>query len=73
MQLQSVRADARIRTWPFQKDNVVYLAGMMGVSTMIVFNEDEIRSRRLRWAIQPGPAGGPGSIKAASVHQAAAA
>lgn len=41
VQPQSVRADARIRTVPFQKDNVVYLAGMMGVSTMIVFNEDE--------------------------------
>lgn len=41
VQPQSVRADPRIRTVPFQKDNVVYLAGMMGVSTMIVFNEDE--------------------------------
>ena len=41
VQPQSVRADARIRTVPFQKDNVVYLAGMMGMSTMIVFNDDE--------------------------------
>lgn len=41
VQPQSVKADERIRTVPFQKDNIVYLAGMMGVSTMIVFNEDE--------------------------------
>lgn len=38
---QSVKTDERIRTVPFQKDNIVYLAGMMGVSTMIVFNDDE--------------------------------
>ncbi|OLP59671.1 conjugal transfer protein [Xaviernesmea oryzae] len=38
---QAVKADARIRTVPFQKDNVVTVAGMMGVSTMIVFNDDE--------------------------------
>lgn len=38
---QAVKADARIRTVPFQKDNIIYLAGMMGVSTMIVFNDDE--------------------------------
>lgn len=37
----AVKADARIRTVPFQKDNIIYLAGMMGVSTMIVFNDDE--------------------------------
>ncbi|NTA59802.1 TrbG/VirB9 family P-type conjugative transfer protein [Agrobacterium tumefaciens] len=36
-----VQADERIRTVPFQKDNIIYLAGMMGVSTMIVFHEDE--------------------------------
>lgn len=41
VQPQSVKADERIRTVPFQKDNIVYLAGMMGVSTMIVFSEDE--------------------------------
>ncbi|AYG64400.1 TrbG/VirB9 family P-type conjugative transfer protein [Rhizobium jaguaris] len=41
VQPQAVRADERIRTVPFQKDNIVYLAGMMGVSTMIVFNQDE--------------------------------
>lgn len=41
VQPQSVKADERIRTVPFQKDNIVYLAGMMGVSTMIVFNDDE--------------------------------
>ena len=38
---RAVPTDQRIRTVPFQKDNIIYLAGMMGVSTMIVFNEDE--------------------------------
>ncbi|KAA0689481.1 conjugal transfer protein [Neorhizobium sp. P12A] len=38
---QAVKADARIRTVPFQQDNIIQLAGMMGVSTMIVFNDDE--------------------------------
>ena len=38
---KSVRADERIRTVTFQKDNIIYLSGMMGVSTMVVFNEDE--------------------------------
>jgi type IV secretion system protein VirB9 len=38
---QAVKADVRIRTVPFQRDNIIYLAGMMGVSTMIVFNDDE--------------------------------
>jgi len=38
---KAVKADERIRTVPFQKDNIIYLAGMMGVSTMIVFNDDE--------------------------------
>ncbi len=37
----AVKADVRIRTVPFQKDNIIYLAGMMGVSTMIAFNDDE--------------------------------
>lgn len=41
IQPRAVKADERIRTVPFQRDNIVYLAGMMGVSTMIVFNEDE--------------------------------
>ncbi|MDR6100491.1 type IV secretion system protein VirB9 [Agrobacterium larrymoorei] len=41
IQPSSVKTDERIRTVPFQRDNIVYLAGMMGVSTMIVFNEDE--------------------------------
>ncbi|MDJ0450941.1 TrbG/VirB9 family P-type conjugative transfer protein [Methylocystis sp. JR02] len=36
-----VPADYRIRTVPFEKDNVVMLYGTMGVSTMIVFGEDE--------------------------------
>lgn len=40
-QPRSVRADERIKTVLFQKDNIVFLAGMMGVSTMIVFNDDE--------------------------------
>lgn len=38
---KSVKADARIRVVPFQENNVVYLGGMMGISTMLVFNEDE--------------------------------
>ena len=38
---KSVRADERIRTVPYQKDNIVFLSGMMGVSTMVVFNDDE--------------------------------
>ncbi|OLP55795.1 conjugal transfer protein [Rhizobium rhizosphaerae] len=41
IQPRSVKTDERIRTVPFQRDNIVYLAGMLGVSTMIVFNEDE--------------------------------
>ena len=36
-----VKADARIRTVVFDKDNVVFLAGTMGVSTMIVFDDEE--------------------------------
>jgi type IV secretion system protein VirB9 len=38
---RSVRTDPRIRTVPFQKDNVVQVLGMMGVATMIEFNADE--------------------------------
>lgn len=38
---RAVSADERIRTVPFQKDNIIQLPGMMGVSTMIVFNDDE--------------------------------
>ena len=34
-------ADTRIRTVAFEKDNVVLLAGTMGVSTMIVFDDEE--------------------------------
>jgi type IV secretion system protein VirB9 len=37
----SVKADNRIRTVSFKQDEVVFLAGTMGVSTMIVFDEDE--------------------------------
>lgn len=36
-----VAADQRIRTVTFQKDNVVFLTGTMGISTMIVFGEEE--------------------------------
>ena len=36
-----VRADQRIRTVAFQRDNVVFLTGTMGISTMTVFGEDE--------------------------------
>jgi type IV secretion system protein VirB9 len=35
------KADARIRTVVFNKDNVVFLAGAMGVSTMIVCDDEE--------------------------------
>lgn len=38
---RAVPADYRIRTVPFERDNVVMLYGTMGVSTMIVFGEDE--------------------------------
>lgn len=38
---RSVKADERIRTVTYQKDNIVFLSGMMGVSTMVVFNDDE--------------------------------
>lgn len=38
---RSVKADERIRTVTHQKDNIVFLSGMMGVSTMVVFNDDE--------------------------------
>lgn len=38
---RAVPADYRIRTVAFEKDNVVMLYGTMGVSTMIVFGEDE--------------------------------
>jgi type IV secretion system protein VirB9 len=34
------RADRRLRMVTFEKDNVVVLSGVMGVSTMIVFDED---------------------------------
>jgi type IV secretion system protein VirB9 len=37
----AVKADDRIRTVAFEKDNVVFLAGTMGVSTMIVFDDEE--------------------------------
>jgi type IV secretion system protein VirB9 len=37
----AVKADQRIRTVTYHKDNVVSLAGTLGVSTMIVFGEDE--------------------------------
>jgi type IV secretion system protein VirB9 len=38
---RAVRADARIRTVPFEHDNVVVLYGTLGVSTMIVLGDDE--------------------------------
>jgi type IV secretion system protein VirB9 len=38
---RAVKADTRIRTVVFDKDNVVFLAGTLGVSTMIVFDDDE--------------------------------
>jgi type IV secretion system protein VirB9 len=36
-----VRQDARIRTVSFQMDNVVVIDGALGVSTMIMFGDDE--------------------------------
>lgn len=41
VQPRAVREDKRIRTVAFKKDEVVYLSGTMGVSTMVVFDEDE--------------------------------
>ena len=38
---RSVPADHRIRTVRSKDDNVVFLTGTMGVSTMIVFGDDE--------------------------------
>nr|AJW30007.1 type IV secretion protein VirB9 [Ochrobactrum sp. LM19] len=38
---RAVNNDERIRTVPYQKDNIVQFPGMMGVSSMIVFNDDE--------------------------------
>lgn len=38
---RAVIQDSRIRTVPFQKDNVVVVQGALGVSTMIVLGEDE--------------------------------
>jgi type IV secretion system protein VirB9 len=38
---RALKADERIRTVAFEKDNVVFLAGTMGVSTMIVFDDEE--------------------------------
>lgn len=37
----ALKADERIRSVVFEKDNVVFLAGVMGVSTMIVFDDEE--------------------------------
>lgn len=37
---KSVKADQRIKTTVFDKDNVVVLHGTMGVSTMIMFDEE---------------------------------
>ena len=36
-----LKTDARIRSVIFEKDNVVFLSGTMGVSTMIVFDDEE--------------------------------
>jgi type IV secretion system protein VirB9 len=38
---RALKADSRIRSVVFEKDNVVFLAGTMGVSTMIVFDDEE--------------------------------
>ena len=38
---RAVIQDSRIRTVPFQRDNVVVVQGALGVSTMVAFGEDE--------------------------------
>jgi type IV secretion system protein VirB9 len=38
---RALKADERIRSVVFEKDNVVFLEGTMGVSTMIVFDDEE--------------------------------
>ena len=38
---RALKADERIRSVVFKKDNVVFLEGTMGVSTMIVFDDEE--------------------------------
>jgi len=38
---RALKTDERIRTVVFETDNVVFLAGTMGVSTMIVFDDEE--------------------------------
>ena len=51
---RSVPADHRIRTVAFQDDNVVFLTGTMGVSTMIVFAP--LANRRSSISAKPGRA-----------------
>ena len=38
---KAVKQDARIRTVPFEQDNVVYLTTMLRVATMVQLNDDE--------------------------------
>ncbi|MFZ3178618.1 MAG: TrbG/VirB9 family P-type conjugative transfer protein, partial [Methylocystis silviterrae] len=38
---RAVIQDSRIRTVPFQRDNVVVVHGALGVSTMVAFGDDE--------------------------------
>lgn len=38
---RAVVQDSRIRTVPFQRDNVVVIHGALGVSTMVAFGDDE--------------------------------
>ena len=38
---RAVIQDSRIRTVPFQRDNVVVVQGALGVSTMVAFGDDE--------------------------------
>ena len=38
---RALKTDERIRTVVFETDNVVFLAGSLGVSTMIVFDDEE--------------------------------
>ena len=69
---RSVPADQRIRTVAFQNDNVVFLTGTMGVSTMIVFGDDE-RIATVAMGDFAIVAGGARSEQTLSLHQTARA
>ena len=64
-----LRQDARIRTVAFQRDNVVVVDGALGVSTMIMFGDDE-HIDTVAIGELGRMAGGSRSIEALLVHQA---